>query len=91
MEKHKEKSKAYREDQCEFRGEHNSVENPRQVRIQINWSLTMTLEGGNDGANASVTIQVRKETTVKQILEDAAGQLGMGHEVFEKLMLNVRS
>ena len=78
MEKHKEKSKGLQEDQCEFRGEEDSAENPRQVRIQINWSLTLTLEGGNDGASASATIQVRKETTVKQILEDAAGQLGMG-------------
>ena len=47
----------------------------------------MTLEGGNDGANASVTIQLRKETTVKQILEDAAGQLGMGHEFSKNLCL----
>ena len=70
-----------------FGGEQDSAENPRQVRIQSSWSLTMTLEGGNNGANASVTIQVRKETTVKQILEDAAGQLGMGHEFSKNLCL----
>ena len=46
----KKNQKAFREDQCEFRGEEDSAENPRQVRIQINWSLTLTLEGGNDGA-----------------------------------------
>ena len=67
--------------------ENRIAENPRQVRIQSNWSLTLTLEGGNDGANASATIQVRKETTVKQILEDAAGQLGMGHEFSKNLCL----
>ena len=42
---------------------------------------------GNNGANASTTMKVRKETTVKQILEDAAGQLGMGHEFSKNLCL----
>jgi hypothetical protein len=77
--------KVYREEECEIQGETDSVENPKQARIPKEWNLNLTLEGGNSGAKTDVSIKVQKETTVRQLLEDAAAQLGVGPNFWQSL------
>jgi hypothetical protein len=50
---------------------------PKEVKIPIIWQLNMSLEGGNNGSPASVDVQTRREMSVRQVLEDAASQLGV--------------
>ena len=86
----KKNEKAYREDECDVQGEAGSKENPKKVRIPTTWTLNLKLEGGNDGANSNVSMKVRKETTTRQVLEDAAAQLGMGPTFWQSLCLMYR-
>ena len=86
----KKNEKAYRENECDVQGEAGSKENPKKVRIPTTWTLNLKLEGGNDGANSNVSMKVRKETTTRQVLEDAAAQLGMGPTFWQSLCLMYR-
>ena len=66
-------------DHAAFHQEHLETRDgpPMEVKIPLVWQLELPLEGGQNGAPASANIQIRREMTVREVLEDAGAQLGI--------------